>query len=705
MSYEVDRDPLDQTEISLQEIVQIVLHRWYVIFIAVVVLLILSYSYAVISYEPTYSADASMVVNSKQLRLVGDEKVLYNDISLSMKMVHTYEIILLSDRVLMEVVQDLDLPYSYTTIRNWITVTSAKDTDVIMVHVRHSDPRIAVDIANAMMDIAPDIIRDTVEVGSINVLDRAVLPERPDPANYTMDMAVGTLLGVFLGVGIVFLLAAIFPKVLRASDISVKLGMQVLGEVPHISEKDLCCTANRTNTRRYVVRDENVFTFIESYKLLALGIKNQIVSGRTGKRLMVTSALPQEGKTSVAMNTATALSLHGLKVLLIDCDFYQSSVTMKANVHESRSAGLTSLLCGDLEESDVIWTDNCRTIDVIASGPHVKGSAELLNSDKMHSLLNRLERVYDVIIMDTPPVKLLSDAVSLASLVDNAIFVIKQDHATIREISRAKDLITKQGGTLLGVVFNDFRRSRYVLYNKYHTINMYYNNTKGAKAKKMPRRKRLSWMNNPGIAWSVLLLWIVLIAVFANLTGDSITKVNEKTGELVISAAERVNIIRDDSKLFNGKFGNNSTNDDAIEEYTDNMILLIHIMLFLLFTLLLYHALACSRLKSVKLFVTTGLIAIGVSIGNELFQDLIIEGRAFEGIDIVMEVTGMLIAVIVIGITGFHLGREDRPGDQMDDTVRQEAVSAYTYTATISNIEWEMVRVLYPNNVDMYIID
>jgi len=306
--------------------------------------------------------------------------------------------------------------------------------------------------------------------------------------------------------------------------------------------------------------------------------------------------------------------------------------------------------------------------------------------------------------MDTPPVKLLSDAVSLASLVDSVIFVIKQDHATVREISRSKDLITKQGGTILGVVFNDFRLSRYVLYSKYHTINMYYN-PKGSKAKKMPRRKRLSWMNNPGIAWSVLLLWIVLIAVFANLTGDSITKVNEKTGELVISAAERVNIIRDDSKLFNGKFGNNSTNDDAIEEYTDNMILLIHIMLFLLFTLLLYHALACSRLKSVKLFVVTGLIAIGVSIGNELFQDLIIEGRAFEGIDIVMEVTGMLIAVIVIGITGFHLGREDLSEDQMADTTRQEAVSAYTYTATISNIEWEMVRVLYPNNVDMYIID
>ncbi len=313
---------MNQEEIRIQDLVYILASGWKIVVGALVAGVLLAQVFTALSTEGVlvYAADASMVINSKTYSLFdGDIEVAEsNNVYLSQKMVNTYRVILLSDNVLDRVIQDLAIDFTPEGLRTHIEVSSPKDTEVIMVTVTHTDPLVATQIANAIMRLAPEVIYDTVEVGTIVVLDEAKLPTAAVKSRQSLlNLLIGGVLGLMVGVFAVFFLWFLKPKVRNKKDILENLNLKCLGEIPHVKLK------YRKSPRQMMVTHPGIpFFFLEASKILAQKIL-YIARENHYKVFAVTSVGPEEGKTTLSVNTALSLASADNKVLLMDFDFYK----------------------------------------------------------------------------------------------------------------------------------------------------------------------------------------------------------------------------------------------------------------------------------------------------------------------------------------------------------------------------------------------
>jgi capsular exopolysaccharide synthesis family protein len=170
------------------------------------------------------------------------------------------------------------------------------------------------------------------------------------------------------------------------------------------------------------------------------------------KTIVVTSTQPGEGKSTVISNLALTMAQGGKRVLLMDCDLRKPSLHKKLQL--SNKEGVTSVLSKEKLLQDVIKTTDVNNFFVLTSGPIPPNPAELLGSKKMKSLLGELDEYFDVILIDAPPVLAVTDAQILATLCQGVIFVAGYGQAEKHAVVRAKELIDKVGGKILGVVIN-----------------------------------------------------------------------------------------------------------------------------------------------------------------------------------------------------------------------------------------------------------
>lgn len=170
------------------------------------------------------------------------------------------------------------------------------------------------------------------------------------------------------------------------------------------------------------------------------------------KTIVITSTQPGEGKSTVISNLALTMAQSGKKVLLIDCDLRKPTIHKKLGV--SNQAGLTTILSKEKGLDEVIIASDIQNFNILTSGPIPPNPAELLGSKKMRSFIAELKESFDMILIDAPPVLAVTDAQVLSTLTDGVIFVAGYGQAEKNAVVRAKELINKVGGKILGVVIN-----------------------------------------------------------------------------------------------------------------------------------------------------------------------------------------------------------------------------------------------------------
>lgn len=170
------------------------------------------------------------------------------------------------------------------------------------------------------------------------------------------------------------------------------------------------------------------------------------------KTIVVTSTQPGEGKSTVISNLAVTMAQAGKKVLLMDCDLRKP--TIHKNLGISNQDGLTSLLSKEKGLDEVIKASNIPNFYVLTSGPIPPNPAELLGSKKLRALIRELGEVFDLILLDAPPVLAVTDAQVLSTFCSGVVFVAGYGEAEKHAVVRAKELIDKVGGKILGVVIN-----------------------------------------------------------------------------------------------------------------------------------------------------------------------------------------------------------------------------------------------------------
>lgn len=192
------------------------------------------------------------------------------------------------------------------------------------------------------------------------------------------------------------------------------------------------------------------FNYAEAYRSLRTNI-NFIASTEDVKSIVVTSALPQESKSNVAVNIAVSLATEGKKVILIDCDLRKPVIHQYLKMGRHRD-GLTEVLAGKAELEDCIARFKDVKISVLPAGAVPPNPSELLSQKRMKALIKALEDNFDYVIIDAPPVSVVTDAAIISSYVDGAILVVRSKFASIEAIQLAKKRLVDVNAKILGVI-------------------------------------------------------------------------------------------------------------------------------------------------------------------------------------------------------------------------------------------------------------
>ena len=210
----------------------------------------------------------------------------------------------------------------------------------------------------------------------------------------------------------------------------------------------------------------------EAYKTLRTNIE---FSGADNKVIVFTSCTPNEGKSTVSLSVSSSLAEAGKKVLFIDADLRKSVLAGRQKV-TGTIKGLSHFLAGQAEVGDIMYKTQKAGLVVMFAGVVPPNPAELLGHKRFENLISSARKVYDYILIDTPPIISMSDAAIAAKQCDGAILVIESEAVSRRDAMKAKEQLTKSGCKLLGAVLNkvDMKKEKY--YSKYNSY--YYGKSK-----------------------------------------------------------------------------------------------------------------------------------------------------------------------------------------------------------------------------------
>jgi capsular exopolysaccharide synthesis family protein len=207
--------------------------------------------------------------------------------------------------------------------------------------------------------------------------------------------------------------------------------------------------------------NSNKFSVIESYKTIRTNLQFSLKK-KGGNVLLVTSTMPRDGKSTVVANIAVAFSQTDINVLIIDCDMRKPRVNKFFNV--SAIPGLSNFLAGLCDINDAIQDTEYKNLSIISSGILPPNPAELLSSSEMEELMEDLRNKYDLIILDSPPVNIVSDAVVATKYTDGVVLIVRHALTTHPEIEKAVKSLEFANAKILGIILNAFDFSK--LYGK-----------------------------------------------------------------------------------------------------------------------------------------------------------------------------------------------------------------------------------------------
>ena len=316
-----------------------------------------------------------------------------------------------------------------------------------------------------LCDILDDRIKElnvTEDVGALNIsILEVARPERkPSEPQKARIMAMALLMGLMLGGGLALLRAFMDQRLHSAEEISVLLGVPVLGIVPSMSGKQTIVERGQK-----VHKDSNSHT-AESYRTIRTAVFFGAPKGEA-KTILVTSPAASDGKTTLVSNLAIAMAQAGQKTLILDADF-RKPMQHKIFEIDHEDKGLSSVLAGTTTLVDATRPTEVKGLELLPCGHDVPNPSEILNSDSFAKLLELITSRYDRVIIDSPPVMPVTDAQILAAISDITLLVLRAEKSTRKISQQARDGLLSVGAHILGAIVNDVpKKGRYGYYGGY----------------------------------------------------------------------------------------------------------------------------------------------------------------------------------------------------------------------------------------------
>jgi polysaccharide biosynthesis transport protein len=312
---------------------------------------------------------------------------------------------------------------------------------------------------------------------NFRIVDVARVPTGPIEPNIPRYLAFAFILGLTSGVGLAFLQEGLDNTVRTSEQAQMISGLPALGMIPlpartareGANPKRLMIATSSKEAVEMVAQVRPHSQMAESYRALRTSLLLTNL-GAPPKVIMVTSALPQEGKTTTSMNTALVLAQKGVRVLLIDADLRRPSIH-KILGWGPRS-GLSNVLTGSATLQQTIQPSSILlNLSILPAGTPPPNPAELLASTNMRDVLEELRGQYDHIVVDTPPTLSVTDAVVLSPRADAIVLVIRSGQTTKQALRRSRDILTQVNAKVSGVLLNavDLSSPDYYYYYEYQS--------------------------------------------------------------------------------------------------------------------------------------------------------------------------------------------------------------------------------------------
>ncbi len=332
-------------------------------------------------------------------------------------------------------------------VRGGMAASVVPGTVLINVSVTDPSPQRAQQIAAAVGTVFPSLVRDLEPsvngepLTKVSVIDRADLPGAPSSPNPKRDMTLGIAAGLLLGAALAVLRVRLDRSVKDPDEAAELAGAPTIG---------LVLRDEKLNKRHIIERGSGSRT-AEEYRQLRNNLQFLNVD-EPPKVIMIGSALPAEGKTTVAANLALALADAGRRVTVVESDLRRPQLTKYLGM--VGGVGLTNVLAGTADLEDVVQRYGDGELYVIGAGPAAPNPGELLASGHMAALVGKLRSENDYVIFDAPPLLSVADASGLAVHMDGTVLSVRYGKTRKEDLRRAAAALDRVGARTLGIILN-----------------------------------------------------------------------------------------------------------------------------------------------------------------------------------------------------------------------------------------------------------
>jgi capsular exopolysaccharide synthesis family protein len=281
----------------------------------------------------------------------------------------------------------------------------------------------------------------------LTVVDPATPPTQPASPRVLLNTLVAAIIGLLVALAIVYVAELLDDTVKSPDDVEATTGLPTLGTITKMPGGKERSEIYRLATILY-----HLGPVAEAYRSLRTSIEFAAVDAPV-RTLLVTSAIPGEGKTTTAANVAIVFAQAGRRTILLDADFRKPGVHRIFDLPNDQ--GLSSMLRSDAARLDTVGqATEQENLLVITTGPLPPNPAELLGSQRMGTILQRLAEASDLVVIDSPPLQAVTDAVVLASIVDSTLLVVDTGRTHRGSVQRAREALAQAGARVLGVTLN-----------------------------------------------------------------------------------------------------------------------------------------------------------------------------------------------------------------------------------------------------------
>ena len=295
--------------------------------------------------------------------------------------------------------------------------------------------------------MAEEKIQVNIKNANARIIDKAFPPpeDKPSSPNVLLNLAGGFFGGIFFGLGLVIAVALLDDKVKSVFDVEASVGLPMLGIIPKVKKLDSVSKSHIVTSMSDRHVTEN-FRSMLSYLKISEQSKNSNV-------FLITSTVPGEGKSFISSNLSLSFSAHGEKVLLLDADLRLPNVAKSLQLENE--SGVLDYVNGDEPLDSYIVENVYPNLDVLPSGGKSKNPTVILSDDKFQSMLLELRDRYDKIIIDSPPLAAVSDAMNVVPLIDAVLYVVKYDSVKKSLVNSCVRRLWESKKPVLGAILNN----------------------------------------------------------------------------------------------------------------------------------------------------------------------------------------------------------------------------------------------------------